>query len=150
MATVDLNNWTAESYDPAQIGADHYGAREAQWVVSIDGESVSQKTDSQPTFFYSDFNSFDNTISVKLKVETNPDDDYIGFALNFKPGDTRNNDANFLLLDWSKKDSRMQLSHVSGIPTFIGFTKLPQVANDPIECNCPTSHTSLIFSSLPV
>ncbi|NEP61588.1 MAG: hypothetical protein F6K31_32325 [Symploca sp. SIO2G7] len=128
MATVNLNNWTAESYDRAQIDALKYKTKEAQWVVFDGGNSVSQQTDCQPTFFYSDFNIVDNTISVKLKVESIFDDDHIGFALNFKPGDTTNANADFMVLHWSKNQSRMALCSVKGIPDFINFIKLPVVA----------------------
>ncbi|NES24100.1 MAG: hypothetical protein F6K41_35620 [Symploca sp. SIO3E6] len=128
MTTVNLNNWTAESYDRAQIDALKYKAKDAQWVVFDGGKSVSQQTDCQPTLFYSDFNIVDNTISVKLKVDSNFDDDHIGFALNFKPGDTTNANADFLVLHWSKSQSRMALCSVKGIPDFINFIKLPVVA----------------------
>ncbi|MDJ0845577.1 hypothetical protein [Crocosphaera sp.] len=128
MALLDLHNWTAESYDRAQIDALKYNAHEAEWVVSNDGKSVSQQTDCQPTFFYSDFSSFHNTISVKLKVQSDVDDDHIGFALNFKPGDTTNPNADFLVLHWSKSTSQMKLCRVSGIPNYIDFIKLPEVA----------------------
>jgi len=128
MKPVDLTEWTAESYNIAQIDALKYKAKEAQWVVFDGGKSVSQQTDCQPTFFYGDFNIVNNTISVKLKVDSNFDDDHIGFALNFKPGDTNNANADFLVLHWSKNQSRMALCSVKGIPDFINFIKLPVVA----------------------
>jgi len=128
MKPVDLTEWTAESYDIAQIDALKYKTKEAQWVVFDGGKMVSQQTDCQPTFFYGDFNVVNNTISVKLKVDSNFDDDHIGFALNFKPGDTNNANADFLVLHWSKNQSRMALCSVKGIPDFINFIKLPVVA----------------------
>ncbi len=130
MKAADLTKWIAESYDRAQIGALKYKAQEAKWQVSADGKSVTQPMNGQPTFFYSDFNTLGAKISVKVDVETRADDDFIGFALNFKPGDTNNNHADFLLLNWDAEKQRegLKLSRVQGIPSFLDFIKLPEVA----------------------
>ncbi|NER21596.1 MAG: hypothetical protein F6J96_13030 [Symploca sp. SIO1C2] len=130
MTPVDLTKWTAESYDRAQIGALKYKAQEAEWQVSADGKSVTQPMNGQPTFFYSDFKSLGAKISVKVDVETRADDDFIGFALNFQPGDTSNQNADFLLLNWDAEKQRegLKLSRVQGIPSFLDFIKLPEVA----------------------
>ncbi|NES24942.1 MAG: hypothetical protein F6K41_40050, partial [Symploca sp. SIO3E6] len=122
--------WTAESYDRAQIGALKYKAQEADWQVSADGKSVTQPMDAQPTFFYSDFESLGSKISLKMEVESATDDDFIGFALNFKPGDTNNKNADFLLLNWNAQAKRagLKLSRVQGIPSFLDILYLPQVA----------------------
>ena len=130
MKAVDLDKWTAESYDREQIGADKYKQQEAAWAISGDGKSVTQPMDASPTFFYSDFNSFDTKISVKVGVKTPGDDDFIGFALNFKPGDTSNKNAEFLLLNWNAQPQRagLKLSQVKGIPSFLSFLRLPEVA----------------------
>jgi hypothetical protein len=92
---VDLSTWTAESYPavasfPAGI-----------WTVSTDHLSVYQSTNGQPTLFYSDFTAFNTELIGKIKV-TGTDDDLVGFALGFKPGDTTNSDADYLLIDWKR------------------------------------------------
>ncbi len=130
MNTIDLAKWTIERYDPAQIGADKYKQEVAEWEIASDGLSVSQTKNASPSFFYSDFNSLKKSISVKVEVETNYDNDFIGFALNFQPKDTKNTNAEFLLLTWSAQLKRpgLKLCRVKGIPHFLDFLKLPVVA----------------------
>jgi hypothetical protein len=94
-APVDLNNWTAESY-PAVAG---FGA--GVWTVVPNGSSVTQSVNGQPTLFYSDFNAQGSKVTGTIQVgATAGDDDYIGFALGFNPGDSTNAGANYLLIDW--------------------------------------------------
>ncbi|EXI88496.1 MAG: hypothetical protein AW11_02116 [Candidatus Accumulibacter regalis] len=94
-APVDLSTWTAESY-PAVSG---FGA--GVWTVASGGGSVTQSVNGQPTFFYSDFNAIGTKITGKIKPGSG-DDDYVGFALGFRPGDSTNSTANYLLIDWKQ------------------------------------------------
>jgi len=94
-APVDLSTWTAESY-PAVSG---FGA--GVWTVSGDGSSVFQSVNGQPTMFYSDFNAINTEVTGTINV-SGSDNDYIGFALGFSPGDSSNADADYLLLDWKR------------------------------------------------
>jgi len=93
---ADLNNWTEESY-PAVAGFDP-----GVWTVSGDGYSVLQSINGQPTLFYSDFPVFDTEVEGTIEVVTTVDDDFIGFALGFQPGDTTNSNADYLLVDWKQ------------------------------------------------
>ncbi len=88
--------------------------------------------------FYSDFNAHNKLIEGTLEVTENPtaDDDYIGFALGFNPGDSGNSSASYLLVDWKQVTQSfnftggdadntagssalvgLAVSQVSGIPT---------------------------------
>jgi len=127
-AAVDLNTWTAASY-PAVSGFDP-----GVWTVASGGGSVLQSINGQPTFFYSDFNAQGTQVRGKIKVNNNAgDDDFIGFALGFNPGDVANSNADYLLLDWKKgtqsfdfglpstsgggtASAGMAVSRVTGIP----------------------------------
>lgn len=126
-APVDLNTWTAESY-PAVQG---FGA--GVWTVAGGGGSVFQSVNGQPTFFYSDFDAQGSTFTGTINV-SGGDDDYIGFALGFNPGDASNMAADYLLIDWKQGDqdfnfgvpsdspggpaiSGLAVSRVTGIPT---------------------------------
>ena len=126
-APVNLNTWTAESY-PAVSG---FGS--GIWTVSGSGDSVVQSVNGQPTFFYSDFNAQGSSFTGTINV-SGGDDDYIGFALGFNPGDTVNGSADYLLIDWKQGDqsfnfgapsdspggvaaSGLAVSRVTGIPT---------------------------------
>jgi len=116
---VDLNFWTEESF----------GAN--QWDVSNDGLTVVQNANGNPTFFFGPFDSFATQFSVNIKPGTISsgnfnDDDYIGFALGFQPGDVTNPDADYLLIDWKQGTQfafgtqafkGLAVSRVTGIPT---------------------------------
>ena len=95
---ADLNLWTAESY-PAVSG---FGP--GLWTVSADGLSVFQSVNGQPTMFYSNFEVFNTEVEGTIEVTTTDDDDFIGFALGFQPGDTTNPSANYILVDWKQND----------------------------------------------
>lgn len=106
---VDLITWTPESY-PAVSG---FGA--GVWTVAGDGLSVFQSVNGQPTLFCSDFLAFDTKVEGKIVV-TGTDDDYIGFALGFQPGDTSNANADYLLVDWKRNDQPFNFDSPSDTP----------------------------------
>lgn len=71
---------------------------------------------------------------VPVAVETTGDDDFIGFALGFNPGDATNSSADYLLVDWKQGNQSfnfgspsctpgslaprgLAVSRVTGIPT---------------------------------
>jgi len=139
MKPVDLTKWTAETYTKEAIHAQKYVSKypgrgiqaQPNWEVLTDGNSVEQLENSLPTFFYSDFNALGHTISVKVYAEPSKHNNFIGFALNLKPGDTGNQDADFLLLHWEARSDHsygLKLSSVKGIPTFLEFFRLPELA----------------------
>jgi len=114
---VPLFLWTAESY-PAVSG---FGP--GLWTVSADGYSVFQSVNGQPTLFYSNFDVFNTEIEGTIQVQ-NGDDDYIGFALGFQPGDTENPDADYLLIDWKKNNQWFDFqspSHTPGSTAYRGL-----------------------------
>jgi hypothetical protein len=125
---VDLSSWADESY-PAVSG---FGA--GVWTVSEDGSSVLQSVNGQPTLFYSDFNAFDSELEGVISPGSGGDDDYIGFALGFLPGDATNPEADYLLIDWKggtqgydfgnpsctpggTAERGLAISRVTGVPT---------------------------------
>ncbi len=115
---VDLGTWTAESY-PAVSG---FGS--GVWTVAPGGGSVTQSVNGQPTFFYSDFSAFGTSITGKIKVTTNNDDDYVGFALGFKSGDSTSTFADYLLVDWKKATQNFNFgapSNSGGGNAFVGL-----------------------------
>ncbi len=103
-AQVDLNTWTAENYPPVS------GFNGANWNVAPDGSSVTQTLNGQPAIFYSDFNAQGLDASGDLAVQTNNDDDFIGFVLGFDPGDTSNLGADYLLIDWKQSNQSFNFS----------------------------------------
>ncbi|RPJ38897.1 MAG: PEP-CTERM sorting domain-containing protein [Planctomycetaceae bacterium] len=138
---VDLNLWTAESY-PAVTGFPA-GA----WTVNSSGQSVTQVANGQPTLFYSDFNVRGMDVRGSVSV-ANGDDDYIGFAFGFQPGDTSNAAADYLLVDWKGATQffdfdglsttpgttaveGLAVSRVTGVPTADEFWGHTDFADDP-------------------
>ncbi len=140
---VDLNTWTAESY-PAVSG---FGA--GVWNVTPTGSQVVQTVNGQPTLFYSDFNAFNTEVEGSIEV-TGGDDDYIGFAIGYQPGNSSNPSADYLLIDWKRgtqsfdfgtpactpssvAPAGLAVSRVFGVPTadeFWGHTNFDAVCSD--------------------
>jgi hypothetical protein len=126
-APVNLATWTAESY-PAVSG---FGA--GVWNVAPGGAAVFQSVNGQPTLFVGDFNAFGSDVRGKIK-SAGGDDDYVGFAIGYRNGDTGNATANYLLIDWKQGTQAydfgtpastpgstayrgLAVSRVTGIPT---------------------------------
>ncbi|MDJ0509954.1 MAG: hypothetical protein QNJ64_11945 [Crocosphaera sp.] len=105
MEIVDLRDWKEESY---KIGS-------VQWELSDNGEQVVQSKNGDPTFFYSDFTVFKTKIFGKIIVKDSQDNDFIGFALGFNPGDTKNPNANYILIDWKQRNQLLYGSAKRGL-----------------------------------
>lgn len=109
VSLTDLNRWVAESY-PA-VGGFPIGV----WQVADDGLTVEQVNNGQPTLFLSEFDVFNTQAVVNISV-TGGDDDFIGFALGFNPGDTSNPSADYLLVDWKGGTQSFNFSESCGTP----------------------------------
>lgn len=124
---VDLTGWTAASYQSVS------GFPNGVWTTAPGGLSVTQSTNGQPTLFVGDFALWNVRLEGQLVVGGS-DDDYIGFALGFQPGDHTNPAADYLLLDWKRgtqsynfgapsctpgsvAPAGIALSRVQGLPT---------------------------------
>lgn len=116
-AAVDLSTWTAESY-PAVAGF-----RPGVWTVAPGGASVLQSVNGQPTFFYSDFTAFGTKITGKIR-SGGGDNDYIGFALGFRPGDATSSAADYLLVDWKAGTQFFDFGSPSASPGGVAFSGL--------------------------
>jgi PKD repeat protein len=108
--SVNLSGWAAESY----AAVSGFGA--GNWNVSTDGASVFQSVNGQPTLFYSDFAAFKTEVRGVIRVNTTSDDDFIGFALGFRPGDATNGEAEYLLIDWKKSTQPFDFGSPSCTP----------------------------------
>jgi hypothetical protein len=119
-ATVDLSSWTAESYPAVS------GFNAGVWTVSGDNSSVLQSVNGQPTMFYSDFNAAGTDISGSLFIDSNSDgdDDYVGFAIGFEPGDSSSAAAEYLLIDWKQDTQVFNFASPSTTPGSTAFEGL--------------------------
>lgn len=140
---VDLHQWSEESYTTAA------GFPPADWVnISPSGEHVWQYYNGQPTVFYSDFNALWTELQVGIGTGA-LDDDYFGLAVGFEPGDSSNEGANYILIDWKQAtqyfdngepsctpghtaDRGLAVSRVFGVPTTDEFWGH---ANDDYPCS---------------
>lgn len=90
-APVDLSSWTAEG-DAGQFN----------WVLQPGNNAVLQTVNGNPTVFYGAGNAQGNALSGTIRVNTNGDDDFVGFVLGYKAGDLNNATTDFLLIDWKQ------------------------------------------------
>ncbi len=141
-AAVNLSSWTAESY--AAVAG--FGA--GNWVVAGGGSSVNQTVNGQPTMFVSDFTAQGTKVSGTIRVTTTGDDDYVGFVLGFKPGDSLLSSSDYLLIDWKQSSqvfdfgapsasgggnapAGLAVSRVTGIPDADEFWQHKNLAGTP-------------------
>ncbi len=89
---IDLRTWAPETYG---------GPTGSIWTPSATGDSVVQSVNGAPTFFLSPIDLPSGTLEGELLVN-GTDDDFVGFAIGIRPGDTTNPAADFLLLDWKR------------------------------------------------
>ena len=91
----DLSSWTEESYE---LRIDH---DDPQWHV-LDSVTAVQRSNNRPSFLYADTPLRSSRITVNLSIATDSDNDLVGFAVGFMPGDTANGSADYLLIDWKQ------------------------------------------------
>lgn len=127
-SSVNLSSWSSESYDSSSFS-------DGLWTPAPDGSSVVQSVNGDPTFFVGDFATANTIVEGKIKVlGSGGDDDLVGFAIGFQPGDSVNPAADYLLIDWKRStqsfnfnapsctpssvsNSGLAISRVSGVPT---------------------------------
>ncbi|MCP3979261.1 MAG: hypothetical protein GY716_08035 [bacterium] len=108
---VDLTLWSPELYSGT-----------GNWTLSGDGFQVTEPTNGEPNVFCSTTNAFVSELIGELRVNGSSDDDFVGFALGFSPGDTSNPGADYVLVDWKRGNQSsgargIAVSRVLGVPT---------------------------------
>jgi hypothetical protein len=111
-AAVDLNTWTVQN---STTGA-------GNWAVSVDGTTVLQTINGNPTVFLSPSSAQGTAVQGRIRVETTGDDDFIGFVLGFDNGDFADPLADYLLIDWKQANQApgvdgLAVSRVTGAAT---------------------------------
>ncbi len=71
------------------------------WLISDEGRRVRQRSNADGTFFYGHSPVLGARSHVTARMWED-DDDYIGLALGFEPGDLTNPDADYLMVLWKK------------------------------------------------
>jgi len=95
---IDLNTWS-------EIDSN------GNWEVSSDGSSVVQTSNSSGTIFISSDSFINSKFVGTFTVETNVDDDFIGFVFGY------NNVDDFYIFDWKQREQP-----ITGRDIFEGFT----------------------------
>ncbi len=96
---LDLTRWQVEAYATVSTG----GEVLPEWTIVAGGGEAVQLLNATPSLLYGDLTSFGNTLEGTLRVDPAcGDDDFIGFALGFEPGDSTHPDANYVVVDWKK------------------------------------------------
>ncbi len=88
---VNLAPWTTKQYE-LNLQPD------ANWAKDLSTNSVTQTINADPAFLLSDFNLSNAKMEGTWRVNTNNDDDYIGFVFGYQ------NSEHFYLFDWKKAD----------------------------------------------
>ena len=94
---TDLGNWEPASYPLVD------GSSPSRWELAPDRRTVAHPVNGQHAFFFSDFDMIDTQITASVRVDTDGDNDVIGFALGFERGDPSNPAADYLLIDWKQE-----------------------------------------------
>lgn len=92
--TVDLSTWQQEGGGNWNFDGDFNGV-------------VQTLNTSQPAVLHNGVNSQGMALSGEITVQTNSDDDFVGFVLGFNAGDSTNPDADYLLIDWKQADQAL-------------------------------------------
>ncbi len=93
-AQIDLSNWTAE-------GGICGPTTNFDWELQAGNTEVVQTENGATTWFVSDLGSQAGDLRFTIRAPLF-DDDHIGFALGFEPGDSGSIDANYLLVSWKR------------------------------------------------
>lgn len=72
------------------------------WEISADGRIVTQSVNSAPTIFSSTLPSSSLPITFRIRVNTTSDDDFVGFAIGFSPGESTDPNADYMLFSWKQ------------------------------------------------
>jgi hypothetical protein len=112
------------------------------WNVSEDNKFVRQTINGHPTFYVSPNNFINGLVRGSIKVETNSDDDFIGFVFGYKNPISKFGDdisvGNFLLFDWRQSDQKRAKTgyYLTKIENF----SLPKEKFLPIQTDCFWNH----------
>jgi Thrombospondin C-terminal region len=131
-AAVALTSWLSEGWF-MQAGAPEWNWR----VLDNDPRTVIQQRNAFPSLFCSDNLSKKlggTAIQGAVRVNTDQDNDFFGFAYGYNIGDYNNSDADFLLFDWKQTNQTysfecgsvsaepgLAVSRVRGIPVVEEF-----------------------------
>ena len=121
--TIETEYSCARSVSFANLSIQDFPGSTATWDVAADNLSGFQ-TVNTPAATVALFgeDAMRGTYAVRMRVEEVADNDFIGFALGFDPGDTTNTAADWIVVDWKQGLQNgvgpgFRLAHQKGVPT---------------------------------
>ena len=92
-APADLRRWSVIQYQfPEQD--------DAQWELSADGTTMTQRVNADASILVSDFDLVNSSIEGTWRADTDSDDDFMGFVFGYQ------DQGHFYLFDWKKEDQQ--------------------------------------------
>ena len=105
------------------------GHPSADWTVSPDNLTATQNANSQPSVFGTQLGAHWGQITFEFEVQTDQDNDHVGFVLGYQQGYNLDPAADYILVDWKQETQTdaaynnhtalegLAVSRVQGIPT---------------------------------
>ena len=111
-ADIGFTGWLRE-----ELG----GGTTSRWAPAADLRAVTEELNGEPSFLVGELPGY-GTSELTLSIRENGDDDFVGLAVGFEPGDSTRATAEYLLIDWKQGDQSgarrgLALSRVVGIPS---------------------------------
>jgi cysteine-rich repeat protein len=78
------------------------------WSLSADGTTLTQSLNALPAVYASTLPAVGVSMTFELRVNTTSDDDFIGWAIGYDPGEGSSPSADWLLFDWKQGDQNWE------------------------------------------
>ena len=77
------------------------------WLLSTDGLTVTQSENADPAVYVSSLPAMGVTITFDLTVNTQSDNDFIGWVIGYELGENLDPAADWILFDWKQEDQTL-------------------------------------------
>jgi large repetitive protein len=124
--TIEGEFSCARAISFANLSVQDFTGATASWTISGGNTTGVQSVNTaRPSVALFGQNAQFGTYVVRMTVQTTADDDFIGFALGFDPGDQSSNTADYLVVDWKQLAQGgvpnnvpvgLRVAHVRGVP----------------------------------
>jgi hypothetical protein len=105
----------------ADLAVQDFTGAGAAWTVVSNNTGIQTTNTQKPTIALFGQNAQLGTYITEMAVQTTNDDDVIGFALGFDPGDQNSATADWIVIDWKQLTQQgvppgLRVGHVLGAP----------------------------------
>ncbi len=85
-----------------EVIVDDYFHDGPDWSISADALTVTQSLNADPAVYVSTLPVSGVSMTFELTVTSESDDDFIGWAIGYEPGESADPNADWLLFDWKQ------------------------------------------------